>query len=186
MGKGTVGGLTPGKQVYTPIIDQIDPKCCASYSNVVLALGVNDLKQNNIKNFNDVKQVYSTYKSKVIEIKRLNRKCKIFVVPALPSKSVSLNRIILDFDDLLINDLTQACGYVSSVRGISEFVDHHTGLLRESLSRSRDDPLHINSAGHGLLVRTIKKAIFNRKGGKRDSRMTSSVVGAPGGTAGVT
>ena len=48
-GKGTVGERYPGKQVYSPVIKDVDPLSCASYQNVVLSLGVNDVRQMNIK-----------------------------------------------------------------------------------------------------------------------------------------
>ena len=184
-GKGTMGASTPGKQVYTPRIEMINPLSCASYKNVVLALGVNDIKQDNIRNLNDVKSVYNEYKSKVMEIQRLNSRSKIFVVPALPTKSMSLNRRILDFDDLLINDLPRSCNNVSSVTGISRFVDNRE-LLKESLSKKPDDLIHINAAGRGLFVKMIKLAIFDRKRGRQDSRPFSAVAKAPGGGAGAT
>ena len=104
----------------------------------------------------------------------------------LPSKLMSLNKKILDFDDLLINELPRLCSNVSVVRGGGEFLDTRSGLLSENLSKSRQDPLHINSAGRGLLVRLIKDAIFNRKKGKIDSRPFNVVAKAGGGGAGTT
>ena len=162
-GKGTIGASTPGKQVYTPKVEMIDPLSCASYSNVVVAVGANNLKSSDIRNSHDVKRIYVEYKTKIMEIQRLNRGCKIYILPALPTKLMTVNMRIMDFNNLLEHDLPRSCKNVFIVRGVSQLLDRFTGLLSESLSRSRDDFIHINSAGVGLLVRIIKNAIFERK-----------------------
>ena len=60
---------------------------------------------------------------------------------------------------------------MSIVGGTAQFVDRESGLLSESLSRYRDDPIHLNSAGVGMLVRLIKNAIFQ---GKKSSKVHSN------------
>ena len=169
-GKGTVGDSTPGIQVYAPLIEYIDTRCCASFSNVVISVGVNNLKDRNI-GMNDVKDVYGIYKNKISEIKRLNEHCKIFVVPLLPTKMSNVNRKNINFNGFLFNDLLQSFDSVSIVDDVAQFVDMESGLLSESLSRYRADPLHLNSAGVGLLVRLIKNAIFQ---GKKSSKVHSN------------
>ena len=67
------------------------------------------------------------------------------------------------FNDFILDDLRQSVDSVSIVGGSAQFLDRATGLLSESLSRYRNDPLHINSAGVGMLVKFIKEAIFQRK-----------------------
>ena len=161
-GKGTVGDATPGKQVYAPLVEDIDAKMCASYRNTVISVGVNSIKDKNIT-MNDIKDIYSIYKTKISEIERLNKECKILVVPLFPSKLISLNRKIIRFNRILLNDLPRSFESVSIVGGTAQFVDKESGLLSESLSRYRDDPIHLNSAGVGLLVSKIKFAIFQKK-----------------------
>ena len=161
-GKGTIGDSTPGKQVYAPRVEHINPSCCASYSNVVISVGLNSLRDREVS-MQDVKDVYSVYKGKISEIQKLNKHCKIFVVPVLPTKLPIVNRKIIYFNDILLNDLLQSFESVSIVGGSARFVDRENGLLSESLSRYHADPLHLNSAGVGMLVRLIKYAIFQRK-----------------------
>ena len=147
---------------------------------VVVLVGVNDLKQPDVKCTADVKQVYSRFEHKIKQIKLINKKCKIFVVPALPTKSAALNLKVMDFNQHLIWDLPNTCADVSHVSGVARFLDERSGLLSESLSKSRDDPLHISPGGKALLVRLMKDAIFARRSGKRDSRHFSTVAKAPG------
>lgn len=177
-GKGTVGHSTPGKQVYSPKINMINPLDCASYSNVVIAVGVNDLKFNNVKNINDVRSIYCNYRSKIMEIKRINNRCMIFILPVLPTKLMSINRKVMDFNNLIISDLPCACDSVTIIGGVTQFLDRFSGLLSESLSGSRGDTLHINGSGVALMVRLIKTTIFQKKrpGMVHSNRTYSSAV----------
>ena len=177
VGKGTVGESTPGKQVLAYTVEEINPMCCASYKNVVIVVGTNNLRSRNVNNLNDVKSIYSMYKGKILEIKKLNKSCNIFVVPVLPTKLINVNRKVTDFNGLIFRDLSQSCDSVSFV-DVSQFVDRRNGLLLESLSRSSEDALHISSAGVGILVRLIKTCIFQRKRSSkiRGSRSFSSIV----------
>lgn len=179
-GKGTVGESTPGKQVLTYTVEDINPLCCASYKNVVIVVGTNNLRSRDVVNFDDVKSIYSLYKGKILEIKKFNKLCNVLVVPVLPTKLENVNKKIMYFNNLIFKDLTQSCDNVSHIIGVSQFVDMRSGLLSESLSRDSADPLHISTAGVGILVGLIKSAIFRTKSSPsskiRSSRQYSSVV----------
>ena len=186
-GKGKVGALTPGKQVYEPRIHMIDPMCSASFANVVLHVGVNDLKQEEVKNTRDVEAVYEKFKSKVFDIVELNPKVKLIVFPVLPTGSEVLNMRVLDYNRLITNDLPRSCCNVSVVDGVQRFLGNARfagcsprNLLSESLTRKRGDVLHINEAGCALLVSLMKDAIRSRRGGFRDSRRYGTVAKAGG------
>ena len=174
VGKGTVGERYPGKQVYSPVIENMDTVVCASYHNVVLSLGINDIRQPNIKDYSNIKQIYSQFKSKVSCIQKLNPGARIFVVPVLPTGSEALNVKVVDYNRLMMRDLPQAFYNVSIVEGVPRFLDNNRNILRRSLFRNHGDILHINAAGHGLLVRLIKNSIFNRNKGVVDGRSYSS------------
>ena len=152
----------------------MDPVVCASYHNVVLSLGVNDTRQPNIKDYSDSKQIYSQFKSKVSCIQKLNPGARIFVVPVLPTGSEALNVKVVDYNRLMMRDLPQAFYSVSIVEGVPRFLNNNRNILRRSLFRNHGDILHINAAGHGLLVRLIKNSIFNRNKGVVDGRSYSS------------
>ena len=174
VGKGTVGERYPGKQVYSPVIENIDPVICASYHNIVLSLGVNDIRQPNVKDYSNIRQIYSQFKSKVNCIQKLNPRARIFVVPVLPTGSEELNVKVVDYNRLMIRDLPQAFYSVSIVHGVPRFLDSKRNILKGSLFRKHGDILHINAAGHGLLVKLIKDSIFYRNKGEVDGRSYSS------------
>ena len=179
-GKGTVGERYPGKQVYSPVIKDVDPLSCASYQNVVLSLGVNDVRQMNIKCYGDIKQIYARFKSQLRDIDQLNPRAKVFIVPVLPTGSEALNAKICDYNRLLINDLPKSFYNVSIVDGVPRFLDSRRNLLKKSLFRKPGDILHINSAGHALLVRLVKDSIFRRRRRFVDGRSYSSSLKGTG------
>ena len=177
-GKRTVGESTPGDQVFAAVVKDIDPLSCTSYSNVVLMVGTNDLRNRDIVSRDDIQNIYKTYKRKILEIQKFNKMCKIYVVPVIPTKLISVNRKIIYFNNSFIyNDLVQSCPGVTVVGGTIQFADKQSNLLSESLSLHRGDVLHLGSAGLSLLIRIIKQAIFQRKKHKHSGRpLMSSVV----------
>ena len=80
------GKLLPGKQFYTPTIDMINPYFCAAYKNVVILCGINDIKQDRVKNPTDVKNIFNLLSCKIEQIQSLNPKAHVFVCPVLPEK----------------------------------------------------------------------------------------------------
>ncbi len=75
---------------------------------------------------------------------------------------------------------------MSIVNGVSRFLEHPHNMLKKSLrSKKPGDILHINSGGHGLLVRLIKDELFSRRQGVVDGRMYSNIVKS-GGRSGKT
>ena len=162
-GRGTVGERYPGKQVYAPIIEQIDPLVCTSYQNVVLSLGINDIKSDDIRSRRDVEQVYNRFKTKIHDIVHLNTRARIFIIPVLPTGSEVLNTKVIDFNHLLVSDLVHSCYSTSIVQGIPRFLHGQINVLKSSLLKRQGDILHINSMGHSLLVKLMKEAIYLRR-----------------------
>ena len=179
-GKGKVGESTPGTRVFTPTINSIDPIACASYRNVVLMVGTNDLKVDYVDDENKIRQLYKVYKSKISLIKKHNTKCKIIVCPVLPTKCSTINRKIDIFNSFLFTDLLYSNMGVTLVEGFGEFWDHHTHLLKDSLSKPHDE-LHLNDGlGVRVLVKLLKDTIFRhhkKDGGRRN--YADTVRGGP-------
>ena len=162
-GKGKVGTATPGVKDWAACVKDIDPTKCASYRNIVIMCGTNDLKVNDPK----ILEIYQGLKGKIEQIREINPHGKIFVCPVLPSRSQALNQRINAFNRYLFGDLQQSNSKVTIVNGFSEFVDP-TGLLKTTLhdKRSPTDVLHINNKGYCILVKLIKQAIFGVKKSK--------------------
>ena len=165
-GHGKVGTATPGVKEWAACVKDIEPSKCASYRNVVLMCGTNDLK---VKDSN-VKSIYQLYKGKVEQIREVNQYSNIFICPVLPSSDWNLNQKINDFNRLLFTDMQNGSMRINIVQGFNVFADH-SGVLKPSLHdrRTPTDKLHINNKGYSILVKLIKQAIFSVKRSKNRS-----------------
>ena len=173
-GRGKVGKATPGMRDWAPCVKDIKPSRCASYRNVVLMCGTNDSKDSQC----DILKTYQCFKGKIEEIKEINKSCKIFVCPVLPSRDKNLNREINAYNKYLFSDLVHSHLSVNIVQGFDEFADYY-GFLKPALhdERNHNDVLHINGQGYCILVRLLKHAIFSVKTNKGvTSRLFSHVV----------
>lgn len=161
-GLGKVGKATPGTKDWAACVKDINPLRSASYRNIVVMSGTNDLKNNN----NDVLNTYQTLKGKIEQIRDVNPHAKIFVCPVLPSRDLSLNQRINKFNWYIFHDLQQSNIKVNIVHGFNEFAEH--GILKSTLHdrRTPTDILHINRKGYSILVKLIKQAIFHAKKSK--------------------
>ena len=159
-GRGKVGTATPGIRDWAACVKDIVPTKCASYRNIVVMCGTNDLKDGQC----DVQKTYQTFKGKIEEIRELNQNGNIFVCPILPTRDQVINQKVNAFNRYLFNDLQQANLKVIIVQGFKEFADYR-GFLNTILhdKRTPNDVLHINNKGYCILVKLIKQAIFSVK-----------------------
>ena len=168
----------PGQKFWAPKINDIDPKLCCSYNNVVVLCGINDIRSPSVNHPHDVHSLYNQLKCKVKDIKSLNPKCNLFVCPLLPTKSSELNKKVNCFNERIFNDLTKLNLGVQCVSGFDRFADH-TGVLVSELSRTFDrfnnrDMLHLNETGARVLAGLLKRSIFLRLNGGVDRRTGAS------------
>ncbi|KAL5267817.1 hypothetical protein ACHWQZ_G004758 [Mnemiopsis leidyi] len=172
--RGTFGEQMPGQKFWAPKIRDIDPVSCMGYSNVVLLCGINDIKESHIKCEKDVADCYAELKLKIKQIKLLSPSTKaVFVCQLLPTKDLTLNRKVNDFNKLLHFDLFPNCKDVEFVEGFGQFVCNR--VLAAELSMhfdrlGRHDMLHLNRAGGRVLASLIKQSIFHRFHGGVDKR----------------
>ena len=176
--RGSFGELMPGQKFWAPKINDIDPKLCCSYNNVVVLCGINDIRSPSVNHPHDVHSLYNQLKCKVKDIKSLNPKCNLFVCPLLPTKSSELNKKVNCFNERIFNDLTKLNLGVQCVSGFDRFADH-TGVLVSELSRTFDrfnnrDMLHLNETGARVLAGLLKRSIFLRLNGGVDRRTGAS------------
>lgn len=180
------GELMPGQRFWAPKIGDINPADYVGYSNVVISCGINDLKLNHIKSRQDVGDIYQRYRLKIKQIRSVNRRANIFVVPVLPTGSHEFNQRAIDFNRMLFDDMSRSgLGVgVEHVSGLDSLLDSN-GLLSGRFSRrfdknGRRDVLHLNHTGTRYFARLIKSCIFsrlNRSAERRKSRRSSGSAG---------
>ena len=180
--KTTFGELMPGKQVYKPVLDDIDPTVACAYQNVVVMCGINDVKKPEVDS-EGVKSAYIKLKTRIHQIRDLNKGSNIFVCPLLPTKLAGVNRKAMVFNKLIVTDLLSSGLGVTLVRGFDDFLDN-SGLLDSRLSKQLDrhrqpDKLHLNWRGAAMLAGMIKSSVFLRINGGVDKRPARRVSGIP-------
>ena len=180
----TFGDLLPGRQFYAPVIDKINPYDTTGYNNTVILCGINDIRDDKIKNKNDIRSIFNRLSSKIEKIQAINPKSHIYICPILPTKLSELNRKALCFNNLIFTELIPSNFGVTCVIGFDDFLDAN-GLLHQDLSRrltrfKKPDNLHLNWKGVAQLARTIKNTVLLRMNGGVDRRQrTSHVNGRP-------
>lgn len=182
----TFGDLLPGKQIFAPVIDKINPYDASSYNNVVIMCGINDIKVDGVKNKDDLRNIYNKLKSKIEQIQTINSKSHIYICPVLPTKIAELNRKVVCFNSLIFSELLPSNFGVTCVNGFDGFLDEN-GLLSKNLSRHLNkfkklDTLHLSWKGVATLARLIKSTVLLRMNGGIDRRkrhQTSRVDGRP-------
>ena len=167
---GTMGKSIYGKQIDAFTIDQIDPLKCIAINNVVLHCGINNIKSKYINSDHDIKDLYKCFKSKIEDIRRINKKCRILISPILPTRLPGLNKRAVYYNSLLFNDLAQSNLRVEFVYGYDAFLDQDDCLNTE-LARFHDH-LHLNASGVRFMARCIKDLILIKK--KRGDKQHSS------------
>ena len=178
--RGTFGEQMPGQKFWAPKIRDIDPVSCMGYANVVLLCGINDIKESHIQCENDIANCYAELKQKIKQIKLLSPSTKaVFVCQLLPTKDLTLNRKVNDFNKLLHFDLFPSCKDVEYVEGFQHFVCNRVLTAELSMyldKHGRPDMLHLNRAGARVLAGLIKQSVFLRLNGGIDKRRHTGKV----------
>jgi len=181
--RGTFGKSTPGERHKTLFVEDIDPEKCTAHRNVVLMVGTNNLKSKSIKNTGDVRMLCNTYAQKIKDIKQLNKRIRVFIVPVIPSRFENINCKIRDFNRF-IAEFSQKFSNTHIVEGMGELADRTTGALATRFARNPDPSgLHVNDLGTCVIVKNIKHAIFKRKLSRNGRVVSNRTYAAAAGSA---
>ena len=152
-------------------IDEIDPKECAGYKNVVIHCGINDIRRPQA----DVRDCATRLIGKLDKITRIcSSSTKIIVSPILPTKLQHLNERAKLFNHLIFEYINRVNPRVGCL-DFNNFLDQETDLLAKQFGRFRDptDPIHLGSSGIFTLSRVIIEKI---RGNLVDGRTWNAVV----------
>jgi len=180
-GKSGFGELMPGRQFYTPCIQDIDPRVACGYQHVVVLCGINDVRKPEVEGDRAVEAVYCKLKNKICQIRSLNQNASIYVCPLLPTKLPGVNKKAIHYNRLIMTDLRSSSLGVTFVNGFDSFLSH-SGLLAPELAKkfdkhNRPDMLHLNWRGAAMLAGIIKSTVFRRINGGVDKRPARKVNG---------
>ena len=177
---GTFGNAMPGKQVAAFTVEQLDPFKCTGFNNIVVHCGINSIRRDDITTEDQVKEVYTDFKTKISDIVSVNSRARIYVSTLLPTKLENVNKKLKLFNSLIVDDLPKSFKDIRIINHHSRFSSVAgfltPGLSREFNSHGEPDQLHLNESGLRLFSFIIKSALFSRK--------KSQERGAGGGSGG--
>ena len=115
------------KRVYAPLISDVDYRTCMGFRNVILHVGINELKYRNRSDTDNlsVEDVFNNYLNCLVNLRKYCPNAKFFISPILPTRIRALNTKVLQFNYTLF-----AC--TSSIHN-----SFTTQNLKKSLQKSR-------------------------------------------------
>ena len=100
-GPNCLGKWVPGERIQASRISDIPaPDNIAPYRNIIIHTGVNDVNRSNPK---PAEELGNELKQKVVAINRAYPRTKIFLSPALPTRSYELNNKIVKFNEQIVS-----------------------------------------------------------------------------------
>ena len=120
--------------------------------------------------------MYTQFKSKIEDIRQVNRKSRILISPILPTRLPGLNRKALFFNKLIFDDLLTSNLHVEIINGYDDMLGEDE-CLNIQLARYHDY-LHLNASGVRYMAKCIKDIILIKKrgGDKQNSSKPSRSV----------
>lgn len=172
-GKGTLGAALPGRGIFSAKLEELpstQDEIFTGKSDVVLAVGTNNLKVDNSQPVELAKSFYNYVKA----LTRAHPSTYVFLPGVLPvDKSMSdLNTKIKSYNYYL----KDMCNTLPRVNFIDTIILlNKEGSLSEKLGCGARDPLHLSAEGLRLYFSRIKYAIRARHGLPLPRRRTQPV-----------
>ena len=170
-----------GRRLQAFTVDEIEPKNCIGFQNIVIQVGLNILKSKYAEADGsiDICEIFDRWLQKVITIKQLCPYSRIVVSPIPPTRVRGLNDKAKRFNALLFTCLNKFWVEL----GFDNFLDSNHDLLDDNLGRlcllssGRRDKIHLGRLGISKLSLMIKEVILMPRY-RVDSRSFSGVVGS--------
>ena len=178
-----MGYFLPGNRIETYHISNIDPFKCLGYQNIIIHVGVNDIRDKSPGRQvddpapSDIVSHFEKLKEKIELINILCPKSSVFVLPVLPCKVKILNMRASRFNQKLV-DYSNFINPKIRVLDVSKFVKDSSLNPIYGCYNNPNDKLHLGSNGIKKLVEIFKENISCFR--YRDRRAFSSVLSGRG------
>ena len=150
------------ERVYAPFISDVDYKTCMGFKNVIVHVGINELKNRNRSDSNSlpIEDVFNNYLNCLINLRKYCPNAKFFVSPILPTRIRALNTKALQFNYTLfvcVNPFWRVIDF-------SSFLDDNlldTNYCRkQNISTGYKDRIHLGYLGISKLAQIFKDSIL--------------------------
>ena len=130
----TFGCGIPGKCKDAMLIKHINPVDCMSYSNVVIQCGINNItsSKSTINGPRDVKVIFDKFKNKVAQVMSACLAINVYIVPILPTRSVTYNRAVRVFNGMIQSQIIDTYYHCMSIN-VEELAFSDTAVCVPSL-----------------------------------------------------
>ena len=186
-GRGRFGVWLPGKRLEAFCIEDIpNPVEIGPYRNIVLHVGVNNIKRRDRRSNTSLANELD---NKCKEILELYPRSRIYLSLLLPTKLESLNYRAKELNNMLI-EISHSNRNVFIIEHLRSLLCNSSGFLKPGMGRFDkgknvpldSDSLHLGIRGIRILAKTIKEAILPRNRGmhKYQVQGTPGTKAAPG------
>ena len=185
-GRGKFGVWLPGKRIEAFCIEDVpNPMVIGPYRNIVLHVGVNNIKRRDRRSNTSLANELD---NKCKEILDLYPRSRIYLSLLLPTKLDSLNYRANELNNMLI-EISHSNRNVFIIEHPRSLLCNSSGYLKPGIGRFDkgknvpldSDSLHLGIRGIRILARTIKEAILprNRVKDRYHARGSTGTKAAP-------
>ena len=153
-----------GRRVKAYTIEDIQPRDCIGFQNIVVQVGLNNLKNKFASSDGriDVAKTFDMWLHKLFQIRRLCPYSRIIVSPILPTKIRALNDRARNFNSFIFSCVNKFWYLLD----FDTFLDDRLDLLDNNFGRyfnvstGRRDRIHLGRLGISKLSLLIKEAVL--------------------------
>ena len=168
-GKGTFGGGMPGMRIkMNTLLDIPHPNVLLSYANIIIHVGVNDLRNDRV----DPRNLIGRLKEICTHLCQRKKSLNIVLSGALPSRNIYLNQQIHEYNYMLYQ-LSNSMDNVTFLNN-NFFSGRNSILLARYASNNINDMVHINGSGTAALAMAMRDKVLSVS--KRNRMLYSQVL----------
>ena len=187
-GNSSFGSKMPGRKVTTYHINDINPTLCLGYQNIVIHVGINDIRDRSPGRKDDdpaptdINAHFLRLKHNIELIKLMCPKSSLIISLVLPTKLHILNDRAGIFNRFI-------CNYVYNVNPTIRVITHKDFVLNGALNPvygcyfNKQDKLHLGKCGIRMLAKAFKDNVLPYRR-HIDGREYSGVTSGSGKNAG--
>ena len=173
-----LGKEIAGKRVKAYTTEQINPSDAIGYRNIVIQVGINNLKQKYANELGvvDIESAFNQWLVKIIEIKQLCPYSRIIISPILPTKIRALNLRAEEFNIMMMSCRNIFWSHLnfSSFLGPDGLLENNFGRFFR-INTGKRDRIHLGRLGIARLALLIREAVLY-PGKVTGNRSYSSIV----------
>ena len=161
--KSDLGRDIYGKIVKAFTIDQINPHDAIGYKNIIVQVGINNLKRKfaNAYGIVDIDSTFDSWLHKIISIMQHCPSSRIVILPVMPTRIRELNDRAKQFNHRIFSCINKFwdCLAFDSFLGEDGLLDYNMGSYFSAVT-GRRDRIHLGKLGISRLNLMVREAVL--------------------------